>query len=516
MTSNSGAKRLLEEFEQGGGFLILSALSIQAGDTSLTGSGKLLHSNESFLLTARFELGSVPGDFARSNVDGMREPHLYSRDQFWKIRATTFGGVEFEGAVAPPHGWRDRADGVTEIDCDIDQINLEGETDTDFLIALYQVLEGVDLTINQTFEVPLDSLNSTPSRFHAILPGVNCLLAEHRTRVERHNAFFQATASERLDTFVDVNDERRIGLVEEDDGLHVHLELPPGDRSEEVEKAIFSALLNAVAFTHGCQPIPCFKEYRRAGRVVLREVRPVTTLKMATIKPIGSQARDRCMLGLAFDFFKRDQAIVPRIQKAMWLYRDAAAEAVPLPVQLLTACTLFEGLVQALFDAHNLKGLTSSSENSIAFRNAKKATISCLEGQHVKTGFGLDAESPWRRFAGYLKNAGYVRPKERTMAVAEFFGFPWAGDVEEIFTIWNRHRNGLAHGAEVKGDFDSIKGQFQAWSRLSGAIHRFILAEMGFVGRFIYSPMEPGLEEMDLKPKSAASFSAVGPEEISS
>jgi hypothetical protein len=102
------------------------------------------------------------------------------------------------------------------------------------------------------------------------------------------------------------------------------------------------------------------------------------------------------------------------------------------------------------------------------------------------------------------------------MAVAECFEFPWAGDVEEIFDIWNSHRHGLAHGAEVKSDFDSIKGQFQAWSRLSGAIHRFILAEMGYIGSFSYSPMEPGLVEMDLKPKAVASSSAVGPEEISS
>jgi hypothetical protein len=347
------------------------------------------------------------------------------------------------------------------------------------------------------------------------------LLAEHFTKIERHNPFLPTTSDEKRDTFVDENDERRIGLVEIDGDLHVYLELPPSANSEEDEKAVFSALLEAVAFTHGCQPFPSLSEYSRAGRVVTCAITPTTELGIAMFTPLSNRAIHmgfgaKKMLGVAFDFFQQDKAIVRRISKAMWLYRDAASKAVPMPIQVLTACTLFEGLMQALFDAHNLKEPTSSSDNSVAFRNAKKGTISCLEQQHTRAGYGPKSESPWRRFAGYLKGLGYVRPKERTMAVAECFEFPWAGDVEEIFDIWNSHRHGLAHGAEVKSDFDSIKGQFQAWSRLSGAIHRFILAEMGYIGSFSYSPMEPGLVEMDLKPKAVASSSAVGPEEISS
>jgi hypothetical protein len=209
-------------------------------------------------------------------------------------------------------------------------------------------------------------------------------------------------------------------------------------------------------------------------------------------------ARVRSMLGIAYDYFKGEQAIVTRIKKAMWLYRDAASNAVPFPIKVLTACTLFEGLVKYLFDAHALKAPTKNGEESAAFKATKDAAKELLMVKHRETATDADVESDWSRMAGYLNGCGFVRPKERLKAVADHFGFQWENDVEQIHETWNRHRNGLAHGAEVKSDFDSISGLFQGWSRLSGAIHRFILAEMGYVGSFSYSPMEPGLVEFNI------------------
>jgi hypothetical protein len=507
MIWTADAKKLLDEFDQGD-LLTLDSLTIQAGDTTLSGRGTLKWENGRFAMTARFGLGTVPGVFAQSQFGGMQKPRFYSRDEFWKMEARTSNGASLACEVGPPHGWTDGGDGVTEIRCHIDKLILSPKlldaTDFRCFEALLEKFNEPGALENGEINVSLDPPETVPAKFHAILPGVKCVLAEHMTRIERHNVFLGDTSSSKRDTFVDENAERKIALIEKDGNLHVYLELPPGNRTEVTEKSIFSALIDAVAFTHGCQPYPRLKEYSRNGRVVCCEIRPVRELKTASIKPLSERAihlgrNVRSMPGVAFEFFQRDQAIVSRIRKAMWLYRDAALEDVPLPVQVLTTCTLFEGLMQAIFDAHNLKGPTSSSDNSVAFRNAKKATIRCLNEQHTKAGYGPDSESPWRRFAGYLNGLGYVRPKERMMAVAGCFGFQWAGDVEEIFEIWNRHRHGLAHGAEVKEDIHSIGELFLAWSRLSGAIHRFILAEMGYVGSFSYSPMESGLEVLDFE-----------------
>jgi len=506
MIWTTDAKKLLEELEQGDSLLTLDSLTIQAGEATLVGRGTLQRENGRFSMTARFDHGSVPGAFAQSHLTEMQKPRLYSRDDFWPMEAKTSGGVSFECKVGPPHGWTDRSDGVTEICCHIDKLTLKSETDTDFLINLFNAIKGAEITKCKKIDVPLDSLKCCPSRFHAILPGVKCVLAEHRTRIERHNVFFPVTSSEKLDTYVDVNPDRSIGIIEEDGDLHVFLELPPSDSSEETENAIFSALLDAVAFTHGCQPFPRLREYRRAGRVVCCEIAPVTDLEIATIKPICDSAvhmgmNTRAMLGVAFEYFKGDKAIVTRIHKAMWLYRDAASNAVPLPIQVLTACTLFEGLVNNLFDTHGLNGPTKMGEPSVAFKANKQEAKELLMARHREVTLDAKAKSDWSRMAGYLNNCGFVRPEERLKAVAEHFGFQWENDVEQIHEIWNRHRNGLAHGVEVKSDFDSIGELFQGWSRLSGAIHRFILAEMGYVGSFSYSPMEPGLVEMDLKAK---------------
>ena len=522
MIWTADAKKLLEELNQGDSILGLDSLTIKAGETSLMGRGTLQRKNGRFHLTARFSLGSVPGPFSQAHFSGMQAPRLYSRDDFWTMEATTSGGINFECKVAPPHGWKDRSDGVKEIRCSVAKLDLIPKlldaTDFGFVeeflkkVSEHDSLEGKSIGFSQESSEPVSS------KFHAILPGVKCLLAEHSTTTECQNVFLPTATSEKLDTYVDEGTERRIGLVGEDGNLHVYLELTPGEASEEDENASFSALLDAVAFTHGCQPFPMLKEYSRGGRVVSCQVGALEDLKMVTIKPIGDHfahfhTTSRSMLGVAFRFFQGEGAIVSRIRKAMWLYRDAASNGVPLRVQVLTACTLLEGLVKALFDAHGLKGPVKAGEDLKRFAATKREAMDHLMKIHADAGFSDKAESDWSRLAGWLNGCGYVRPKERMKAVADVYGFPWAGDVEEIQNIWNRHRNGLAHGAEAKTDFESMGHLFQGWSRLSGAIHRFILAEMGYVGPFSYSPMEPGLVEMEIQARAEDSVPQVRSEE---
>jgi len=514
MIWTTNAKKLLEELNLEDSFLTLDSLTIQTEETTLTGRGTLKRRKGRFSLVARFEFGSVPGSFGQSHVDGMQNPRLYSRDEFWKMEAKTSGGVSFECEVGPPHRWTDHSDGVTEIRCHIDRLilipQLLDATDFRCFDPLLEKLNEPGSIEGDCVEFSLDPPEPVATKFHAILPGVKCVLAEHMTRIERHNAFLPTTTSEKRDTFVDENEKRKIALIEENGDLHVYLELAPGNLTEDAEKKIFSALLDAVAFTHGCQPYCRLKEYSRGGRVVYCEIRPVTDLEIAMIKPLREHAvfrstGARSMLEVAFDFFKGDKAIVTRVRKAMMRYRDAASKDVPLPIQVLTACTLFEGLVKYLFDAHSLKGPTKKGAPAAIFNANKEAAKELLMAKHREIGTDEKAESDWSRMAGYLNRCDYVRPKERLIAIAEHFHFPWKNDVEQIQEIWDRHRNALAHGAEVKEDFDSISELFQGWSRLSGAIHRFILAEMGYVGTFSYSPLEPGLVEMDLKAKAEES-----------
>jgi hypothetical protein len=490
--------------------LTLDSLSIKAGESTLSGRGSICENQGHFTLTARFDHESIPLDFVENHFKDMLKPRFYSREDFWRLQAETSSGVTFTCTVAPPHGWTDRGNGVTDIRCDIDMLTFTPKPPNAADILWFETLVKKHSKLSAQNEEDIkgcpDPPEPVPSKFHAILPEVQCVLAEHMTRIERQNAYLPTTTSEKRDTFVDENSERKIALIEENGNLHVYLELATTNQSDDVENKIFTALLDAVAFTHGCQPYPQLKEHSRDGRIVCCELRSITNLELAMFKPLRKnavyiQSGARVMLGVAFEFFQREEAIVTRIRKAMWLYRDAASKEVPLPIQVLTACTLFEGLVKYLFDAHDLKAPTKNGKPAAIFKGNKETAKKLLMEKHRETCTEGDAETDWSRMAGYLNSCDYVRTKERIAAVAQHFGFPWENDIEQVHEIWNRHRNALAHGSEVKDDYHSINLLFQAWSRLSGATHRFVLAEMGYVGTFSYSPMEAGLEEMNLTAK---------------
>ena len=80
-------------------------------------------------------------------------------------------------------------------------------------------------------------------------------------------------------------------------------------------------------------------------------------------------------------------------------------------------------------------------------------------------------------------------------AVADFYGFQWNGDLEDVFKLWKIQRNPLAHGSG-SGENNNLQEMFNAWSRITGTINRFMLAEMGYDGWFQYSPLEAGREEL--------------------
>lgn len=197
-------KKLLEELKEGDSLLTLDSLTIQAGETFLKGRGKLREEKGRFSLTARFDQDSVPGEFSQAHFSGMEKPRIYSRDEFWKMEAKTSGGILFACEVGPPHRWTDRSDGVTEISCHIDKLTVTpGLLDATDFGFLEKTIEKINEpgAFEEGFTVSLDSPQPVPSKFHAILPGVKCVLAEHFTKIERHNPFLPTTSESKRDTY---------------------------------------------------------------------------------------------------------------------------------------------------------------------------------------------------------------------------------------------------------------------------------------------------------------------------
>jgi hypothetical protein len=505
MIWTSNATKLLAKLRSSDPVLLLDQLSITAGELTIEGRGSLHRKDDQFILTARFDLGSIPVDFPNRQFGDMKKPKMYGREDFWQAQARTAEGVLLTCAVPPSMKWSERSDGITEIHCTTDSLNLTPQfldaCDFSFIRELLSAMN--ENPSAREYEVSIEPPQPIPSQYHAILPGVKPVLANVDTKIERQNPFIGPTSSNDKDTYIEERNDCTLATLGYEGDLHVYLKYKQKAKTVDEEVKEFEALLDAIAFTHGCHPHTRLREHCQDGRVVLCEISPNENLEQSMFAPISERLlhqypESRSMLGVAWDYFKGSGALVTRFKQVLWLHRHAASKDVPLPVQVLTACTLFEGLIKALFDAHGLKNPTNKSENAAEYNAAKKDAQKWLLEVHAANRFAQGEESPWSRMSGALNDFPFVRPKERLQAVATLFGMTWEGDVLSIFDHWNSHRNPLAHGGELKQDFESTRKLFLAWSRLSGALHRFILHEMGYRGWFVYSPMEEDLYALQI------------------
>ena len=203
------------------------------------------------------------------------------------------------------------------------------------------------------------------------------------------------------------------------------------------------------------------------------------------------------MISKAFDFYRAGSPLINRFNRLHSLLCEAHEGMIIRETDMLALCTVFEGLIGCLFDHHRLKEPTRASIAAVQFKEATDAVRAWLKQKDDESVSSKD--SPWDRLIGFIKNCGYVRTQEKLKAVAEYYGISWNGDMEEVFGMWKKQRNPLAHGSGREEGPDGMREMFHAWSRITGTINRLMLSEMKYDGWFCHSPMEAGKEVLEIR-----------------
>lgn len=429
------------------------------------------------------------------------KPKTYTKDDIWKMDAETEAGLRFEFGAFPPNTWKAVNHQVVSFNLETGRLKVsKPKSDPEAQAAFRARLAGlgIDWDGSATSASVLKEV-----LHHATLVGIKSpLCSKSPTITEITNDFLGKAREWKNDTWTFERDGMTFALIQKEEGLHAYLRFKETELSPDEQSARFSAFLEALGFTHGFRPWPLVREVRHDHWVVECEIAGCDSLPQMSAAPLSDRLmtfhkESETMIMEVYDFVLSGSPLLKRLRRLHGIVCEAHEGTVIRETDLLGLCTVFEGLVGCLFDYHRLKGPTRTSVAAAGFSVAVDAVCEWLKQKHHESGEGPD--SPWDRLIGLIKSSGYVRTQERIKALADFHAFPWEGDIEDVFRIWKKQRNPLAHGSGQEEGSAGMREMFAAWSRITGAFHRFMLAEMGYKGWLRYSPMEAGKELIEIR-----------------
>ncbi len=467
----------------------------------IIGSGSISSDGDKYLIEWYVPDGELAQKILRDLEKG--GPRIYTPEHRWEMDGETSEGLVLSFKVFPPRLGSRSSLKVIRLDLETSRLlvtrkksTLEDEAEFAARVRSF----GFSLAESKATES-----SSKDSVYHAAFLGVKSpLRTQRKTTIEIANDFLGGAGSSwKSDTWMLVRDHMTFALIQRKNRLHAYLSFESCDLSEDEQESRFTAFLEAVAFTHGCRPWPLFRELIQDCRTVECVIFTPDRVLQTSAAPLDDRTiafhpEAESMMVSALDFYSKGSDLVRQFNRLRSILCEAHEGRVIREADILALCTVFEGVIKCLFDHYELRDRTQNSSGASQFKEASLAVREWLNQKHVKLANTKD--SPWFRLIGFIKSCGYIRTDERANAVADFYGIPWEGDMELVLEMWKSQRHPLAHGARRDDDPAATKEMFRAWSRITGAINRLMLAEMGYLGWFRYSAMEAGLHEMNLKP----------------
>lgn len=192
----------------------------------------------------------------------------------------------------------------------------------------------------------------------AIVPGVELLIRKNTiSSVTTHPFFGESSSFERCFMGEVFGGTFCLEDKEGDVTIHYRRETAPGIEGAVPAKQVMNGLLDALKFTHSCQPWPYYYERQENHRVVERWVGPSDSCHRDTFKPLSSADFDLTENGAklficAAEYFAVESESAARASRALWLMHDACRAGTPGEIRLITLCSIIEGLIRALEQKH--------------------------------------------------------------------------------------------------------------------------------------------------------------------
>ena len=282
------------------------------------------------------------------------------------------------------------------------------------------------------------------------------------------------------------------GLIQVGDNLHVHLKSKESyvSKGKANDQKHLDAFLRAIAFTHGQHAWPWRLTYRVGHKLLTNKVRIVRKTSRTSHAPFSQRIWFNSRVGnIAWDFgdalqttytfFVNETLLSKEIEELLYLFREAGGCEIPLQIELLTICSLYESLMRAIF-AHQSLGVTKSPE-VLAFIAEKKKIVQELK-QNRKSLPKLEAAA-YSRMMSLLASASPESIREIVEIVSSRLLINSSVNWKKTHKEWSTFRNPLSHKISAGADGENnLPKYMMAVSRISGAINVVLLKLMGYSG----------------------------------
>lgn len=508
MIHHSKAAKFLSAVRKPRRKVMLAELRAETPVGGITGTGSIVLTKGRYRIKWRLPDDEKTEDLHALIKAEFGRTRTYTKEDCWQMNAITEDGLCLEFEVFPPATWNASNHQLISLNLQASRLKVikakvNPEEEAAF-VARVQAL-GFDWPGSDESDIP-----PKEALHHAVLVGVKTPLRRQRatTTTVTNDFLGEAGSGWKCDTWMLEKDGMTFALIQKKKKLHAYLRFKNPECSEVEQEARFTAFLNAIAFTHGCRPWPLVREVCHDLRVVKCELFPDERLSQTSAAPMSDRlmafhSESESMIMKAFDFYRSGSPLIKRYKRLHALLCEAHEGSTIRETDLLALCTVFEGLIGCLFDHHHLKSPTQQSARADEFSAAKLVVSDWLNAKHLESNDPTDC--PWSRLIGYIEKCDFVSAQEKIRAVSDLHGIPWDGDMKDVFRMWRKQRNPLAHGSGRDENPKGLREMFPAWSRITGAINRLMLAEMGYTGWFRYSPMEGELQELEIRPPHSES-----------
>lgn len=468
------ADEFAEIVRKGEGRLRVDRVVVRAGEFRFSGSGSLEIIGEEFRLDVALSKSSSAPAFGAK---------LWNEDDFWSLRGLVEHSLPVSATHVSPckHSSSEKLIVVTLAfgSLRVMSSRISAKKRREMLRLLEEIRQKHPASHPQT-EGRKPERKRTVARFEALIPDFKLPAHNAGTTTVRKNPFFKYNAqSSEADTLILRGRTYDVALIQRRDDVEIHLRSKGRYKSKSAaeDSNLFQGVLDAVGFCYGFNPWPHRRQQWRDERSVLDLLSVPRRLPQTVHAPFDEalgQASPPPILLVARFFHQRSQ-LSRKISEFLFLFRQAGDEPVHLPVQTLAFCSLFEGLVNLLFEELQLERRIHRSDPSFAaFMAERDRLVVELRAQ------GKAGDSASNRLAGLLSQASAIRVADKFKALCRALDLNYT-EMKPHFDAWYEERNPLMHGT-WRTERDSV---FENQARIAGAINILLLKVMGYRGRVV-------------------------------
>lgn len=376
-------EELIAAIDAKSGRFRIDKVRIITPDATYRGAG-VLECGEKLMLSITLPKGKDISAFSKNIV---------ARKDFWKLKGVIEDSLNISIDSLPPISKKHYGNGSNVVVFGISEFDVEPaafDKKTNSQIMKMLAAHRTDAPKANPKKARRLKKENPEVSFFAVLKDYKLIALNKGTEIVETNEFLGKRPKSRMDTCMGILPGWKYGLIQVVNDVHVHLKSDEiyVSRGKEEDSKHLEAVLRAIAFTHGQHAWPSQLEYRCDHKMLTNKIRVIRNVSRTHHAPFSERLWHNNLLGnvkwdfsetfqKAYEFFLSGTELSKEIEELVYLLREAGGDNIPLRIELLTVCTLYESLMRAIF-SYQSKG-KAKTKDVLAFIKSKASLIKELK-----------------------------------------------------------------------------------------------------------------------------------------